>query len=128
MSKYRGNVAAVRSLVQETEVHRDVYVDEDVFQLEMEHVFGKTWVYVGHDSQVPNPGDYASTTIGLQPVILVRHSDESIRVLYNRCAHKGVKLVTEPCGNTGKFFPLPLSRLEIQDRRQPALSPAAERL
>jgi benzoate/toluate 1,2-dioxygenase subunit alpha len=107
MSKYSGNVEALRSLVHETEVHRDVYIDEEVFQLEMKHLFANTWVYVGHDSQVPKSGDYTSTTIGTEPVIMVRHSDGSIRVLYNRCAHKGVKLVSESCGNTGKFFRCP---------------------
>jgi benzoate/toluate 1,2-dioxygenase alpha subunit len=40
--------------VRETEVHRDVYIDQEVFDLEMEHLFANTWVYVGHDSQVPN--------------------------------------------------------------------------
>ena len=53
MTRYRGNAEAVRDLVRETEVHRDVYIDEEVFQLEMEHLFANTWVYVGHDSQVP---------------------------------------------------------------------------
>ena len=56
MSRYRDNVDAVRNLIRETEVHRDVYIDEEVFQLEMEHLFANTWVYVGHDSQVPNRG------------------------------------------------------------------------
>ena len=52
MARYRGNVEAIKGLVRETEVHRDVYIDEEVFQLEMEHVFANTWAYVGHDSQV----------------------------------------------------------------------------
>ena len=56
MSQYNGNAAAVRDLVRETEVHRDVYVDQEIFDLEMEHLFANTWVYVGHDSQVPNAG------------------------------------------------------------------------
>ena len=50
MNRYRGDSEAVRNLIRETEVHRDVYVDEEVFQLEMEHLFANTWVYVGHDS------------------------------------------------------------------------------
>ena len=70
MSRYRGNIAAIKQLVRPTEVHRDVYIDEEVFQLEMEHLFANTWVYVGHDSQIPEPGDYFGTTIGLQPVLI----------------------------------------------------------
>jgi phenylpropionate dioxygenase-like ring-hydroxylating dioxygenase large terminal subunit len=73
----------------------------------MEHLFANTWVYVGHDSQVPNPGDYFGTTIGTQPVMMVRHSDQSVHVLHNRCPHKGTRITTETCGNTGKFFRCP---------------------
>ncbi|MBV8745263.1 MAG: Rieske 2Fe-2S domain-containing protein, partial [Xanthobacteraceae bacterium] len=92
MGKYRGNVEAIKALIRETEVHRDVYVDDEVFALEMEHVFGNTWVYVGHESQVPNHGDYFATTVGLQPVLMVRHSDDTVRVLHNRCPHKGTRI------------------------------------
>ncbi len=107
MARYRGNIAAIKELVRPTEVHRDVYIDEEVFQLEMEHLFANTWVYVGHDSQIPEPGDYFGTTIGLQPVLMVRHTDMTVKVLYNRCPHKGTRLTTETCGNTGKSFRCP---------------------
>jgi phenylpropionate dioxygenase-like ring-hydroxylating dioxygenase large terminal subunit len=107
MGKYRGNAEAVRNLVQDVEVHRDVYIDQEIFELEMEHLFANTWVYVGHESQVPNSGDYFGTTIGTQPILMVRHTDRSVRVLYNRCPHKGTRITTETCGNTGKFFRCP---------------------
>src|SRR5580765_3628684 len=107
MKRYRGNVEAVRNLIRETEVHRDVYIDEEVFQLEMEHLFANTWVYVGHDSQVPNEGDYFGTTAGTQPILMVRHTDNTVKVLHNRCPHKGTRITTETCGNTGKFFRCP---------------------
>jgi phenylpropionate dioxygenase-like ring-hydroxylating dioxygenase large terminal subunit len=107
MKPYRGNAEAVGGLIRETEIHRDVYIDDEIFQLEMEHLFSNTWVYVGHDSQVPNAGDYFGTTIGTQPVLMVRHTDGSVRVLHNRCPHKGTRITTETCGNTGKFFRCP---------------------
>ena len=107
MGKYRGHPEAVRALVRETEVHRDVYTDPEIFDLEMEHLFANTWVHVGHASQIPNPGDYVTTTIGNQPVLMVRHNDGSVKVLHNRCPHKGVKVATDACGNTGKFFRCP---------------------
>ena len=107
MSKYNGTAAAVHDLVRETEVHRDVYVDQEIFDLEMEHLFANTWVYVGHDSQVPNAGDYYGTTIGKQPVIMVRHTDGVVHVLYNRCPHKGTRITGETYGNAGKFFRCP---------------------
>ncbi len=52
-----------------------MYIDPEVFALELERLFAKTWVYVGHDSQVPEAGDYFGTTVGSQPVLMVR-SDE----------------------------------------------------
>jgi benzoate/toluate 1,2-dioxygenase alpha subunit len=107
MTRYAGNAAALRALVRDQEVHRDVYVSEEVFQLEMEHMFPNSWVYVGHDSQVPNPGDYFGTTIGTQPVLLVRHTDGKVHVLHNRCPHKGTRITSETCGNIGKFFRCP---------------------
>jgi len=107
MTRYRGNAEAVRNLVRETEVHRDVYIDDEVFALEMEHLFANTWVYVGHDSQVAKPGDYFGTMIGAQPVLMVRHTDDSVKVLHNRCPHKGTRITTDTCGNTGKFFRCP---------------------
>ena len=97
----------VLELVTDNEAHRDVYVDEEVYRLEIDHLFRNTWLYVGHASQIPNKGDFYTTTIGNQPVIMVRHQDNTIKVLENRCAHRGVELVVETQGNTGKTFSCP---------------------
>lgn len=107
MNQYRNNPGAIRQLVRDTEIHKDLYIDQELFQLEMEQLFANTWVYVGHASQIPNKGDYYTTTVGTEEVVMVRHSDNSIKVLYNRCPHKGVKVAGESCGNTGKFFRCP---------------------
>jgi phenylpropionate dioxygenase-like ring-hydroxylating dioxygenase large terminal subunit len=93
MGRYRDNPQAIRALVRPESVHRDVYLDPELFELEMEHLWRNTWVYVGHDSQVPNPGDYYTTQIGREPVIMLRGADGTVRVLPNRCAHKGSKLL-----------------------------------
>lgn len=107
MSRYRNRPDAIRALVREREVHKDLFIDPELFQLEMEHLFANTWVYVGHASQVPKPGDFHTTTVGDQPVVMVRHTDGSVRVLHNRCPHKGVQVAPDGCGNTGKFFRCP---------------------
>jgi phenylpropionate dioxygenase-like ring-hydroxylating dioxygenase large terminal subunit len=107
MGRYTDNPAAVAALVRGREVHRDVYIDPEVFRLEMKHLFANTWVFVGHDSQTPNKGDYFTTQLGDQPVIMVRHTDNEIKVLYNRCPHKGTKIAIDRTGNTGKFFRCP---------------------
>ncbi len=105
--RYRHDPAAIRALVRDREVHKDLFVDEEIFQLEMERLFARTWIYVGHASQVPKVGDYYTTTVGDQPVVMVRHTDGSIRVLHNRCPHKGVQVCAEMAGNTGRFFRCP---------------------
>ena len=107
MTAYRGNPDAVRALVQADRVHRDLYISDEVFQLEQEHFFANTWNYVGHESQLPKPGDYITNDIGGRPLIIVRHGDGSVRAMMNRCAHKGSRLVSAACGNTGKFFRCP---------------------
>lgn len=105
--RYRGNPAALRALVQGDRVHRDLYIDPEVFDLEMAHLFANTWVYVGHESQVPRPGDFYTTIVGSQPVILVRGEDGTVHVLMNRCAHKGARLVSEVHGHVGRMFRCP---------------------
>lgn len=97
----------VDRVIRPEQVHRDVYTSPDIFRLEMKHLFPNCWVYVGHDSQTPRPGDYIIAQIGDQPLLQVRHSDGEIKVLYNRCPHKGTKIVIDRAGNTGKFFRCP---------------------
>ncbi|NYE24633.1 aromatic ring-hydroxylating dioxygenase subunit alpha [Pigmentiphaga litoralis] len=98
---------ALAGLVREDSVHKSVYTDPDIFALEMQRIYGKAWIYVGHDSQVPKTGDYLATRIGDQDVVMVRSQSGAVNVVYNRCPHKGAKLVGEGCGNTGKFFRCP---------------------
>ena len=69
----------------------------------MQRIWHTAWVYVGHDSQVKNPGDFISTTIGKEPVLMVRDRDGQVNVIYNRCGHKGAKVVAQPCGTTAMF-------------------------
>ncbi len=105
--RYRGHPDAVRALVRPDRVHRDLYIDEEIFALEQEHFFANTWNYAGHDSQVPAPGDYITVEIAGRPLVVVRHDDGSVRVLMNRCAHKGARVVSAPAGHTGRFFRCP---------------------
>lgn len=99
--------ATIERLIQPQQVHRDVYTSPEIYRLEMKHLFRNAWVYIGHESQVAKPGDYITAQIGDQPLLMVRHSDNQIKVLYNRCPHKGTKIVIDKAGNTGKFFRCP---------------------
>ena len=93
----------IAKLIEPGRVHRSVYTDPELFELEMERIFGRAWLFVGHESQVPHAGDYITTELGRQPVIMVRHRDGSINVLLNRCAHRGAKVVNERRGNAARL-------------------------
>lgn len=105
--RYKDNPDAVSALIQPDSIHRDLYINEDLFALEMAHLFKRAWIFVGHDSQVPEPGDYVTTTVGLEPVIMIRDAQGEVNVLLNRCAHKGAKLLTSPCGNVRSVLRCP---------------------
>lgn len=97
----------IATLVRDDSVHKSVYTDPAIFELEMARIYGQAWIYVGHDSQVPEAGDTHTTRLGDQEVIMVRAADRQVHVLYNRCPHKGAKLVAEGDANVGKFFRCP---------------------
>jgi len=92
------------SLVEPDRVHKTVYTDPAIFESEIERIWEKIWVYCGHESQVPAPGDYYAVNIGRQPMIMVRQGNGKVDVLYNRCPHRGTQLVGNLKGNTGNTF------------------------
>lgn len=90
-------------LVRPGRVHRSVYADPAVFEAEMERIFGRAWVYVGHESQVREPGDFVAARIGRRPMVVTRHSDGRVHVLHNQCAHRGAMVVAEDAGSAREF-------------------------
>jgi nitrite reductase/ring-hydroxylating ferredoxin subunit len=85
-----------------------VYTDPEIFELEMRHLFGRAWLLIGHESQVRSPGDFFTTSLAAQAVIVVRDADGVVRVLHNRCSHRGVHVCALPHGNAdGMRFTCP---------------------
>ncbi|MDP1632687.1 MAG: Rieske 2Fe-2S domain-containing protein [Caulobacter sp.] len=84
-------------------VHRRMFTDEQIFELEMKHIFEGSWVYVAHESQIPNPNDFLTAHLGRQPIILTRTRDEGLKALLNACAHRGATLELAKCGNKKLF-------------------------
>jgi PAH dioxygenase large subunit len=80
-----------------------VYNDEEIHQAERRRIFGRNWVFVGHESEIPEPGDYAQRYIGQDPFVFVRGEDDRIRVLFDSCRHHGSKLCSAEQGNTSHF-------------------------
>jgi phenylpropionate dioxygenase-like ring-hydroxylating dioxygenase large terminal subunit len=93
----------VASLVKPGSVHRRLYDDPAIFELELERVFGSAWIYVGHESQVKHPGDYFCAYLGRKPVVAVRGPDGRVHVLHNQCAHRGALVVALDKGHTDEF-------------------------
>lgn len=91
------------ALVQNGRVHSDVYTSDEVFRLELRNIFHRSWLYVGHESEIPNRGDFRVRTMGTQPVIIVRGHDGKVRVLVNRCRHRGT-IVCETEQGCTEFF------------------------
>ncbi len=84
-------------------LHSSVYTDQHIFDLELKHVFGHSWVFVSHEDMIPLPGDYVTTNIGTQPLIVCRDADNRVHVLFNRCAHRGSAVCREERGHADKF-------------------------
>ena len=93
----------IAALVRPGRVHRRVYTDPAIFTLELERIFGSAWIYVGHESQVKNPGDFLATRIGQKPLLLVRDAAGQIQLLHNQCAHRGAMVVASAGGNSPEF-------------------------
>jgi phenylpropionate dioxygenase-like ring-hydroxylating dioxygenase large terminal subunit len=86
-----------------SKVNRRVYFDEAVFQEEAEQIFKHTWQFVGHESEIAEPGDYVSRRLGTDPVIVSRSEDGAVHVLHNACRHRGAQLCVADLGNTSHF-------------------------
>jgi 2-chlorobenzoate 1,2-dioxygenase len=77
----------IEKLVQAKRFHRKIYTDPEIFDLEMERIWGRSWIYIGHESQVPEPGSYVTLNYGKMPVVMVRDKKHEVHVLHNRCGH-----------------------------------------
>jgi phenylpropionate dioxygenase-like ring-hydroxylating dioxygenase large terminal subunit len=91
------------SLVKEDRVHISLYTNPAIFTEEMDKIFHRGWVYVGHRGEIPNPGDFRLKRIGLQPVIMVRDHQGEVHLLLNRCRHRGATVCQQGQGNTRSF-------------------------
>ncbi len=70
-------------------ISRRIFHDQDIYEAELRNIFARCWIYVAHETQIPKPGDFLTTYIGEDPVIVCRQKDQSIRVFINSCPHRG---------------------------------------
>lgn len=84
-------------------ISREIFRSQEIFEQELERVFARAWLFVGHETQVPNPGDYFVSAMGDESVILTRDRSGKIHVLLNTCRHRGMKVCRYDEGNGLQF-------------------------
>lgn len=84
-------------------VRREIFVNEEIFRQELESIFHRAWLFVGHEDLIPSNGDFFSSRMGNDPVILVRDMQGGINVMLNSCTHRGMKVCRYEQGNTRAF-------------------------
>lgn len=89
--------------LREGKIGREIFSDKDIYQEELEKVFTRAWLFVGHESQVPDEGDFFTSRMGAESVILVRDKLRKVHVFLNTCRHRGMKVCQYDHGNTHHF-------------------------
>lgn len=87
-------------------VDPDIFTNPEIFEAEQEKIFGKCWLFLGHESQLPEPGSFITAYMGTDPIIVWRGADGEIRAFLNSCSHRGMKLCREDEGRK-KLFTCP---------------------
>lgn len=84
-------------------VSRKIFTDQDIYRAELEHVFTKNWLFLGHESQIKEAGDFFTQYMGEDPVIITRGKDKAIHGFLNSCLHRGMKVCRLDSGNAKAF-------------------------
>jgi phenylpropionate dioxygenase-like ring-hydroxylating dioxygenase large terminal subunit len=91
------------SLIKRDKVHGSLYTDPGIFAEELRKIWYRSWVFVGHESEVAQEGDYVRKRLGPQDVIMTRDRDGGLHLLLNRCAHRGNQVCDDAKGNSATF-------------------------
>src|SRR6266851_1997688 len=92
-----------QELIQSDRINGRIYYDPAIFREELEKIWYREWIYVAHESEVPEPGDYVTRQLGLQPVIVSRDEERKIHPMLNRCMHRGNTVCQSDRGNSHAF-------------------------
>jgi nitrite reductase/ring-hydroxylating ferredoxin subunit len=84
-------------------ISRRIFADPEVFTLEQDRIFGRGWFFVGHETEIPNPGDVLTRQCGLDPVLFLRDQNGVVRVFLNSCRHRGMRLLRTDRDNLRLF-------------------------
>ena len=84
-------------------LNKQIFIEPEIYQQELEQIFARCWLFLCHESQIPNPGDFFSTYMGEDPVLVVRHTDGSVGAFLNVCRHRGNRVCRADAGNASSF-------------------------
>ena len=84
-------------------VDNRVYSDPQVYEQELRRLFDRCWLFACHESEIPRPGDYLTTSVAESPLLIVHGKDGQLRAFYNTCRHRGTQLTAERCGHANNF-------------------------
>ncbi|HEY2682731.1 MAG TPA: aromatic ring-hydroxylating dioxygenase subunit alpha [Steroidobacteraceae bacterium] len=103
MSASASMLSRLRAYEPTRALPRDFYTNWDYFRLELEVLWYRDWLFVGHDSELGAPGDYLTAQIGEYPVLLLRDRDRNLRAFHNTCRHRGSRICSAIHGNTPRL-------------------------
>jgi phenylpropionate dioxygenase-like ring-hydroxylating dioxygenase large terminal subunit len=84
-------------------LHPEIYINDEVYNLELENIFGRSWLFLAHDSMIPKAGDFLQTYMAEDPVLVVRQRDGSVKAFLNQCRHRGMRICRADAGNIKAF-------------------------
>jgi phenylpropionate dioxygenase-like ring-hydroxylating dioxygenase large terminal subunit len=84
-------------------ISRRIFIEPEIYEQELKQVFARCWLFLCHDSQIPLPGDFFTTYMGEDPVLVVRDSDGQLHAFLNFCRHRGNRLCRADSGNASSF-------------------------
>ena len=96
-------LSRLRGRNPKTALEREFYCSPADYQVDLEMIWYRDWLFVGHDCEVPNPGDYLTLQIGEHPLIVLRDRDGALRAFHNSCRHRGSRILSAPQGNAARL-------------------------
>lgn len=85
-------------------ISREIFSDPEIYKLELDRIFGRAWLFMCHESQIPNPGDFFQTYLGEARVLVTRTKSGTVEVLLNTCAHRANTICKADSGNASSFM------------------------